>query len=246
MLSFSKGEKIALINGGKYDGKFLKMDINNTKGFNNIHINDGVIIPLPNKKIVEKIYISAPSGSGKSTYAGNYIKQYKKMFPDDEIYLFSSIDEDKALDKYKPKRILFDEDFIEDPIKPDEIEHSLCIFDDTDTIREKEIRNSINNLRDWLLEQGRHFNIRMLITSHILMNYQATRRILNEATCVVVFPKSGSGTYHIKQFLKIYCGMDKKQIDKILNLNSRWVAIYRSYPQYVLYEKGVYLPFNDN
>jgi len=238
------GRKIARIKGGKLDKKNIY--ISNTKGVKEIKIKDGILVPLPNRDIIEKVYISAPSNAGKSTYAGKWLGEYSKMFPDDDIYLFSSITKDKALDKYNPLRIILDNDLLNDPIEPKELQNSLVIFDDTDTIRNKKMKNYMEVLRDWLLEQGRHFNIRMLITSHLLSNYNSTRRILNEATSVVVFPRSGSGTYHIKNFLKTYCGFDKDQTKKFLNLPSRWVAVYRSYPQYVIYEKGVYFPMNSD
>ena len=237
------GRKIAKIKGGKNDGNYLYMS--DTKGDNEIKITDGKLQPLPNRDIIEKVYISAPSGAGKSTYAGKWVGEFTKMFKEDDIYLFSSITKDKVLDKYDPTRITLDNDLLNDPIEPSEIPNSLVIFDDTDTIRDRTMRRYMEILRDWILEQGRHFEIRMLITSHLLSNYTATRRILNEATSVVVFPKSGSGTFHIKNFLKTYCGFDKDQIKKFLNLPSRWVAIYRSYPQYVIYEKGAYFPSND-
>ena len=237
------GRKIAKIKGGKNDGNYLYMS--DTKGDNEIKITDGKLQPLPNRDIIEKVYISAPSGAGKSTYAGKWVGEFTKMFKEDDIYLFSSITKDKVLDKYDPTRITLDNELLNDPIEPSEIPNSLVIFDDTDTIRDRTMRRYMEILRDWILEQGRHFEIRMLITSHLLSNYTATRRILNEATSVVVFPKSGSGTFHIKNFLKTYCGFDKDQIKKFLNLPSRWVAIYRSYPQYVIYEKGAYFPSND-
>ena len=176
---------------------------------------------------------------------GSYMREFRKMFKDDEIFLFSSIEEDKVLDKHDPVRIPLDDSFIEQPLEPQEIENSLAVFDDTDTLQDAKIRNSVSNFRDWLLEQGRHFNIRMLMSSHLLSNYKFTRRILNESTCVVVFPKSGSGTYHIKNFLKTYCGFDKVEIKKLLNLPSRWIAIYRTYPAYVMYEKGCYFPVDN-
>jgi hypothetical protein len=49
-------------------------------------------------------------------------------------------------------------------------------------------------LRDHILEQGRHFKTRLLITSHLLSNYSSTRRVLNEATAVCVFLKAGGLT----------------------------------------------------
>ena len=242
-LKKGSGRKIAKIKGGKNDGGFLYMS--DTKGDTEIKITDGKLQPLPNRDIIEKVYISAPSGAGKSTYAGKWLGEFAKMFKEDDIYLFSSITKDKALDKHDPTRITLDNELLNDPIEPDEIPNSLVIFDDVDTIRNNMMRRYMETLRDHILEVGRHFNIRMLITSHLLSNYTSTRRILNEATSVITFPKSGSGTFHIKNFLKTYCGFDQQQTKKFLNLPSRWVAIYRSYPQYVIYEKGAYLPSND-
>jgi hypothetical protein len=212
---------------------------------NEIRITNGKLIPLPNKNVVEKIYVSAPSGAGKSTWCGKWINEFKKMFKDDEYFVFSTIGRDKVLDKHEPIRIPLSEDLLTDPISPNEIENSIVVFDDVDTITNPKIRNNICGLRDWLLEQGRHFNIRMLMTSHLLMNYSATRRLLNESTAVVFFCKSGNA-YHIKRFLKQYAGLDKNQIKRILNLPSRWVALYKTYPMYILYEKGVYLLTNDD
>jgi hypothetical protein len=242
MFSISKGEeKIALIKGGLLNGEFIY--INNkdfTSGKTSINLKDGKIVPLPKKNIVDKIYICGVSGSGKSSYIGEYMKQYKKMFRDSDIYLYSSIEEDKVLDKHNPIRIdISDIENIQ--IEPFEFENSLVIFDDTNTIKDKEINNAVMSEKDWLLEQGRHFNIRLCISSHLIYDGHNTRRTLNEATQVVIFPKS-SGLYQIKQFLKNYCGYERDEITNIINLKSRWVCINRTYPQYIIYDKGIYIP----
>ena len=200
---------------------------------------DGKLAPLPQEGIIEKIYISAPSGAGKSTWCSNYIKKYKKMFPENEVYVFSTVEEDEALDKHDPIRIDLNE-LAETPINPYDFEYSLCVFDDIDSITDTTVRNSVIALRGWLLEQGRHIKARMLCTSHILMNYKSTRRLLNEATTVVIFPKAGS-TYQIKKFLEKYVGMSSADITKLLRLNSRWVAVGKTYPTFIMHEKGVYL-----
>ena len=166
-------------------------------------------------------------------------------FPDDEIYLFSTIAHDRVLDKYDPIRIPIDIDLINDPLDPADMANSVVIFDDVDTIQKPKLRQAVSNFRDWLLECGRHHNIRLLMTSHQLMNYKSTRLILTEATSVTFFTRAGS-TYHVKRFLKQYCGLEKGQIKKILNLPTRSVTIYKSYPNYVLYDKGVYLLTNED
>jgi len=218
-------------------------DIKNSSR-NEIRITDGVLIPLPNKKIVEKIYVSAPSGAGKSTWCGKWLSEFKKIFKKDEIFVFSTIQNDKVLDRHNPIGVDL-EALFEDPVEPDETRDSVCVFDDVDTIQDLDIRNIVCSYRDFLLEQGRHFNTRLLITSHLLMDYKATRRILNEATTIVFFPKCGS-THHIKVYLQKYAGLDNTQIKRILKLPSRWVALYKSYPMYILYDKGVYLLSNDD
>jgi len=234
-------KKIAkiIIDKDKKTKKFIYLT-NNNDGSNEIKLqkNESLQI-LPDKDVVEKIYISGVSGSGKSTWVSKWLKEYKKMFKND-IFLFSSVDSDAVLDKYKPVRIPINEDLIIEPIEPYELRDSLVIFDDIDTTRNKRFLITLNNLRDWLLECGRHHDTRMLITSHLLSNYSSTRRVLNEATTVVLFPKA-NGSYHIKNFLKHYCGFDKHQIKKFINLNSRWVAVRRGYPMIVYYEKGMYV-----
>jgi superfamily I DNA and/or RNA helicase len=240
------GRKIARIKGGKDDKKYLYLVEGNLddevlkNDETEIIIKGGKLQPLPNKNVVEKIYISAPSGAGKSTWAGAWLGEAKKMFKDDEIFIFSSITKDKALDKHDPIRITLDADLVRDPIEPEEIADSIAVFDDIDTIQNPHLRNSIADFRDYLLEQGRHFNIRLLNVGHVMMNYKITRKLLNEATAVCFFPKSGS-VYHIKRYLKQYGGLEKNQIKKILKLPSRWVCLYRTFPMYIIHERGAFL-----
>jgi hypothetical protein len=244
MLSLQrKGRPIAKIVGGDNDGKTLYLNEDAKEIGQEFKLTTGKLQPLPNTKIVEKIYISAPSGAGKSTFAGKWLKEFRRLFPDDEIFLISSIPEDKPLDKNNPIRLDPDE-LVDVPIEEDDLENSVIIFDDTDTIKDREANKYILGLRDHLLECGRHYKIRMLITSHLISQYKATRRVLNEATSVVLFPKSG-GTYQIKQFFKIQAGLEKEQMKKILRLKSRWVLYSATYPQYILYEKGAYLLAED-
>lgn len=215
-----------------------KMILNNLK--KEVILSDGKLEVMPNKKVVEKIYISAPSGAGKSTWIGNWMTKYKKMFKDSEIYVFSRVNEDAPLDKHDPIRVELNEDLLNDPIECEELENSLVVFDDTDTISDKRLRDNINILRDSILECGRHYDTRILVCSHQITNYKQTRIILNEATGFVIFPKASS-SYHINRFLKAYIGLSKEQIKKIYELKSRWVYISKSFPQYIIYERGAFL-----
>ncbi len=203
------------------------------------------LFPLPDKKVIEKIYISAPSGAGKSTWCGMWLKEYKKLFPKNPIYLFSAISEDSALDPYEPIRIQLNEELVRDPIAPEELANSVVIFDDVETTQDKFIRDGILKLRDILLECGRHYKIRLLITSHIMSDYKKTRLVLTEATTVVAFPQASS-THHLKRYLKNYAGFSKDQIKKFVKLKSRWVALNTQYPPFVIYDKGAYLANGDD
>ncbi len=212
----------------------------NSKKNKEIMINDGSMVPLPNIEKKERLYVAGPSDSGKSTYAAGYIREFKRHFKKREFYIFSRVQEDIVLDKLKPLRIVINEELVENPIDPSELGKSLVLFDDIDTIKEKDIRETVQHLRDDLLETGRHEDIYTISTSHLLMDYKKTRTLLNEATSVTFFPQSGS-SYHIKRFLKEYCGLDQKMIKTILVLPSRWVTVYKTYPMYILYEKGCFL-----
>ena len=70
------------------------------KGFSNYECTDNETLQLtPNTKTERQcIYICGQSGSGKSYFTTNYVKQYKKAYPKNDIFVISSIDEDKSID----------------------------------------------------------------------------------------------------------------------------------------------------
>jgi hypothetical protein len=206
------------------------------------HIHDGTLTQVPNTNLErESLYIAGPSGSGKSTYLNNYVKEYKRVFPRRGVYIFSRVQDDKTLeDNDDINQVIIDEELLEDPIEKEDLRRSAVIFDDVDTIQEKPLIDYVTHLRSDILETGRHDKITLLCTSHLLMDYKKTRTLLNEASSVTFFPRSGS-TYHIQRFLKIYCGLNNRQIDRILNLPSRWVTINKTAPMWVLYSQGCYL-----
>ena len=203
-------------------------------------ITDGKLEPLPSS-LPERIFIAGASGSGKSTFAGNYMKRYKKKFKDNEMFVFSRNTEDIALDKAEPIRVELSEEILEEPLDMTELNNSLVVFDDITTIPNKEIKEEVLRLREDLLECGRKENIYVLVTNHNLLDYKNTRNLLNEASSVVFFPKGGGGQHQIQSFLTRHAGLSKKEIQKIRGLSSRWVSIYRTYPTFILHERGAYI-----
>jgi predicted AAA+ superfamily ATPase len=190
----------------------------------------------------DRILVSGPSGAGKSTWVGEYGRLYRKKFPNRSIFVVSSIEKDESLDRLKPIRIGMDSFGNPDgEIDPEStFTNSLVIFDDVDTICDNALRKEVLALRDFMLEQSRHYNTHLICTTHILMNGQATRRLLNEGSKYVVFPNSNA--FQIANFLKRYIGLQTKSIDRFLNSDreSRWKMISRDYPLYVLSKHEIY------
>ena len=184
----------------------------------------GKLEPLCNPKVVEKVLISGISGSGKSTFASNYIKNYLKIKQNrnNNFYIVSSVDEDEVLDRLEPER-LDPEEIAEDGIDLDELEDSIILFDDIGTIQPKSVRKVIEGARDHIAEVGRHNRTSLINISHLITNHHESRRILNEAQSIVLFPKSNSRA--IKKYLAEYQNFDRDLIKRCLNLKSRWFMI---------------------
>jgi hypothetical protein len=225
----------------------------------NIELGPGERFEILPQKLAECLMVCGPSGSGKSTYCANYYRHYCNMINNGllegdkgmiegkpRLFVFSRVSEDDCIDKLKPLRIKLDEQLIHEPIEPKELRDSCVLFDDIDTIGSdtkkegKMLREAVIDLRDKLLEARRHDNITMLCTSHQIFNYKSTRTMLLECDSITFFTKS-SGIYHIKRLLKEQIGLTKDNINKILLLPSRWVTIYKKFPQYVIHEHGAFI-----
>lgn len=191
-------------------------------------------------------YIAGPSGSGKSTMANSLIENYTKVNPKAEVFIISRTDyrTDPALKDLKIKQIKIDDRLLEKPldITKDFSKGTLILFDDCNTVQDDKLRKYLEKLISDILEVGRKLGIYIIITSHLLIPNEKkfARTILNEVQYMTVFPKSGS-SQQIRYALKTYFGLTDKQVSKILDLESRWVRISKSYPMYVLYDHGAYI-----
>jgi hypothetical protein len=196
---------------------------------------------IPNPDTERQIlYITGRSGSGKSYYTLHYCLEYKKMYPKRDIYMFSALGEDSTIDKLKGlKRIKLTEDFCNDEITSEDFKNSLVIFDDTDVISDKKIRNKVNAVMNNILQVGRHHNTSCIITTHTACNGKDTKIILNEAHSITIFP-NGLGNRSLKYLLDSYLGLDKVQCKKIKKLKSRWVSIVKSFPMAIISQKDAY------
>lgn len=204
-----------------------------------IHLEDGNFEPIPIRinNQNDRIFITGPSGSGKSTWVSKYAINYQDLYPERPIFLFSRKEEDPVLDDIDNlRRIVINEEFNEDPLTLEELQDSLCIFDDLDTLKDEAILKSVYKLRNDLLETGRSKNVDILITSHIVFNHKKTSHMILESNSFVIFKQTAQ--HHIKKYLREVHGFDLQDIEKILGLPSRWVQIHTSAPRFVLWETG--------
>lgn len=243
-LNFKKGIAIAIIEGGRYDGEVLYVNPD-IEGSKVLKLSDGVFQPLPKEEGRFSDYIVGKSGSGKSTLCASKAVNYHLMFPDNNIYLFSRLQNDPAFDKMEKqgiiKRIVIDQSLIDEPIDiVSELKNCLVIFDDVDTYADNNLMKAIDNVRDQILQLGRHNNISIMNCSHNVSNTgvgaKITRILMNELHSLIFFNKSAN-FHQIKYCLKKYFGFTDSQIEKIVkNKSTRWTLINTEHPQYILTE----------
>jgi hypothetical protein len=213
--------------------KRIKIDTQNDKTIRLPDDSTFVPIPSPDPKTRQVWYVAGQSGSGKSYFARGIAENYKKLYPEREIYLISKLQEDETLDKMKtgkPKRISL-QSLVDDPVDLDEFKNCLVIFDDWDTL-DKPYFTVVHKLIEDLAIMGRHTCTSMLILSHYLTNYSKTRLILGEAQFLVLYPLATSQKA-LKYVCEHYGGLDKEDIHT-LKRRGRWVCIHKNYPSYVI------------
>jgi hypothetical protein len=243
------GTPIAKVIGGKLNNQILHLysplpneepqDIINP--LKQVKLNDGLFQIILNPHSERMVgYLTGRSGSGKSYQTGKFLEQYKKSRKNNKIYLFSPVEDDEALDKYITKRITLDKSLYEEPFALEDFQDTAVIFDDTDTIRDKKIRDAVYGLLNGLLERGRHFNTTVLITNHLASDRNTTRRILNETHWFCFFPNSGISR-NLRYTLTEHVGIDQHNIEKIRQTGSRHAIIYKNYPLFCITEKDAFL-----
>ena len=221
------------------------------KGGNIIYLGEGArnsveSIDLPEDEHMQQIpnpetersilYICGCSGSGKSHYTRAYIKEYKKVWPKRDIFLFSALSDDSTLDVLKyVKRIKISDELSE--LSAIDFANSLCVFDDTYCITNKIHKKLVVGIMHSILQTGRHFGTSLIYTSHAITSGQDTRMILSEAHSITLFP-SGVGNRSLKYLLDSYLGLDKVQVKYIKKCKSRWVTVLKTYPMIIVSQQS--------
>jgi hypothetical protein len=103
------------------------------------------IIPFVSSENPRNIlYTTGQSGSGKSYHTSGYIMEYNKLYPKNQVYVFSALREDKAFTKCKNiNRVdIKSDDFEYSDFTIADFKDSLVIYDDTDNISNPAIKNN--------------------------------------------------------------------------------------------------------
>lgn len=194
-------------------------------------------------------YIFGASGCGKSTATRKLTDDWRKHYKKAPIYIFSRFngDSDEAL-KIKGADFISEEDMDTHLVAngsaikcADLSTPCLCIFDDYDAFGKKAYESCAETLKD-ILECGRKLGVCAIITSHLAVDKTKPilRTVWNEAHLIGLFPSASQG--RLAQYpLECYAGLDKKQIQRMLKLPSRWVFIKKTYPQAVASQNEIYL-----
>jgi hypothetical protein len=243
------GDVIALVRKGKTPEAVLHLSDSARSGETEMKLtNEDRYEPCPNTaRERDVLYIFGQSGSGKSFYVQMYANNYRKLFPKNNIYVFSTLTEDKGgLDKIKGiKRIKLNDEFVNDPIIPTaEFSKSLIVFDDVDNIADKKTKGVVWSYLNNFLQTGRHYNISVAMTFHVSAGGVQTKMILNEATSLTFFP-SVIGGRNLKYICDGYLGMSKEEIKKLKKLDSRWITVQKTYPKVILSEKEAFILKNE-
>ena len=188
-------------------------------------------------------YIAGVAGVGKSTYASDRARLYHELYPDNKIFNFTEVRDDPAYADLPITYITINDELMnkEDPVRPEEFEDSMVIFDDIDAIVDDKLLKAVRKIRDRMLSIGRHSRICVITTTHMLCNGHETKVPLAEARSITFFPQSGSMLGNIKTYLEKHAQLPKPMVEKTMNLRSRWATHVKSYPACILHEHGIYL-----
>lgn len=206
------------------------------KQLHEFRLTDGTLTMLPSEES-ERVFIAGRSGAGKSYISASYMRTYHIMFPGRRIFLLSTHDGEAAYEDIDHTQIALDDGFVENPPGLTELKDSLVVFDDCDNLTQKKISDACKALNNSLISDGRKYNIHVVTLSHMLMDHDRTRKLLNEAQRVIFFPQGNA--HHNRRYLKEYAGMEANWVKKILKERSRWVCIDFRAPKSYLTENAV-------
>lgn len=203
-------------------GKFV--DIGKDKSFQVVPPNDSF-----------RLAVYGASGSGKSTFVAGVLKEYKKKYKKNKIYMISPTSTDEAYEDLKKslEYIKIDSSLVDDPMSFTEFNNCLIVFDDSECLSEnKDVNKAVELFRNSVLENGRKSHISAIIINHVAMNGPQSKKILNECHLSCIFPKSNFTA--VSRLAKNYWGFSKEDLEYLRSVPSRWCYVKSSYPQCIV------------
>jgi len=176
-----------------------------------------------------RVLISGSSGSGKTYMAEALLEQIKSK----NVYLFSSID-DGDYKSFNVKRIDLNNIIEKSKIDIHKIfemieDNAILIFDDIISFGKKLSKVYIE-LRLIALQKGRHRNISVIIVEQQALTGNQSREVLLNCNYFILFPKNNFRSFN--SIATNYLGLQKKTIQQLSDLNTRYLFISKNYPAY--------------
>lgn len=232
-------------------------------------LQDNIPFPYLDNKYRQSIYVSGNSGSGKTTLICNLIQLFLKRNNNLMILYFTGIcGHDKHLEDFLKKIcnkqciLINPKSFYElrnkklrVPLSVSEITKYqltinnrpfLCVFDDTELIQDRMIRNALSQFRDDILLTGRahgkekHINI--IVVNHQTNDWNKTRLIQLESKWSAMNLRSVNNNT-IKNICEKF-GYSQEVIDTILKLkreNGGMSFFSSDFPYVIMNNKAIIL-----
>ena len=199
------------------------------------YVFDSKIIPMLREKYFNVAYFNGPSGGGKTKLAVKVIQEYLSKHKKSEVFLISKKEKDVTIDQIKKLKRLDVKTFVEDPISIDEFpDGSVIVFDDFEGYEsDKALYKQIIGFMNDCLTMGRTKLLQIIIITHSSALGRASSLIFQEASLIVLYPLSMSH-HSMKYILGEKVGLDTQQIKYIKNLKSKWIAINKKYPRFLI------------
>lgn len=224
--------KIISVSDSEQDGKLNHI-------FKDLHIKTGKFQLICDKtEDRHTMFVSGHAGSGKSYFVAQYVKEFIKTYPEQEIFLISENTDDPALDSIKEIiRLRVGEYLIEDPFDWTEFHNCLIIYDDIDSINGP-VGKHINNFRDKMLKNSRKHKVSVICTNHNPCERQL-KSVIQESDTVVFFLKKFNRS--LKYLLKEYLGLDDDAIKALRKNKTRATAYINSDPICIVQDNNITL-----
>jgi hypothetical protein len=122
-------------------------------------------------------------------------------------------------------------------LKIEELENTLCIFDDIDNIVDEKVKKKAHLLVNKCYADGRKRNIRSIYLGHVAFAGLQNRTILQETSKYVFFPKTGAD--QILNFFTNKLKMSAPKARQYSSMNVDWLCLVKAAPRYFIYPTGI-------